>query len=102
MRRTLLGLALVAWPCLAAAQTPPQALPPAGDVLARNCLTCHGSDGRGVDAIPPIGGYAAEAIVVAMQDFQSGRRPATIMNRIARGYSEEQIKAIAAWLERIK
>jgi len=34
-----------------------------------------------------------------MADFKSGRRPATIMHQIARGYSERQIEQIALWLE---
>jgi cytochrome c553 len=32
-----------------------------------------------------------------MQEFRAGQRPATVMDRIAKGFSEDEIKAIAAW-----
>ncbi|MEA2840606.1 MAG: hypothetical protein QOF41_1936 [Methylobacteriaceae bacterium] len=33
-----------------------------------------------------------------MQDFRSGKREATIMTRIAKGFSDEETRAIAVWL----
>jgi cytochrome c553 len=33
-----------------------------------------------------------------MQDFKAGKRPATVMHQIARGYTDAQIDAIAAYL----
>jgi cytochrome c553 len=32
-----------------------------------------------------------------MQDFRAGKRPATVMDRIARGFTDEESQAIAAW-----
>jgi cytochrome subunit of sulfide dehydrogenase len=32
-----------------------------------------------------------------MQAYRSGQRPATVMDRIAKGFSDDEIKAIAAW-----
>jgi cytochrome c553 len=32
-----------------------------------------------------------------MQDFKAGRKPATIMHQLAKGYSDDQIQAIAAY-----
>ena len=37
------------------------------------------------------------AIVKAMQDFRSGQRTGTVMDRIAKGFTDEEIQAIAAW-----
>ena len=34
--------------------------------------------------------------------FKSGQRPGTIMDRIAKGFSDEEIRAIAAWYEQQK
>jgi cytochrome c553 len=48
--------------------------------------------------VPVLTGGNADAIVAAMQDFRSGKREATIMNRIAKGFSDEETRAIAAWL----
>jgi cytochrome c553 len=33
-----------------------------------------------------------------MQAFRSGQKPATVMNRIAKGFSDDEIRAIADWL----
>jgi sulfide dehydrogenase cytochrome subunit len=41
-------------------------------------------------------------IVEAMQQFRIGQRPATVMDRIAKGFSEEEVAAIAAWYARQK
>jgi cytochrome c553 len=43
-------------------------------------------------------GQNPAAIVAAMQAFRSGERPATVMRRIARGFSDDEIRAIAAWV----
>jgi cytochrome c553 len=44
-----------------------------------------------------LAGQDAGAMVAAMQAFRSGQRPATVMDRIAKGFSDDEIKAIAAW-----
>jgi len=33
-----------------------------------------------------------------MEGFRSGQRPSTVMGRIAKGFSDEEIRAIAGWL----
>jgi sulfide dehydrogenase cytochrome subunit len=49
--------------------------------------------------VPPIRGRDPAAIVAAMEEFRFGKRPATVMGRIARGFSEDEIRAIAVWLQ---
>ncbi|MFH5926880.1 c-type cytochrome [Roseomonas xinghualingensis] len=48
-------------------------------------------------AIPPIRGMPAEAIGASMRAFRTGERPATVMDRIAKGFTEEETQAIASW-----
>jgi cytochrome subunit of sulfide dehydrogenase len=36
-------------------------------------------------------------IVAAMEAFRAGQRPATVMDRLAKGFSQPEIAAIAAW-----
>jgi len=48
--------------------------------------------------VPSIRGREPAEIVAAMQAFRSGERPSTVMGRIARGFSDDEIRAIAAWL----
>ncbi len=85
----LLGALLVATSMTSHAQ---QAAPPAG---AASCSGCH-APARQSNAIPALEGRAPAEIIAAMQDFRAGRRPATLMDRIAKGFSEEEIAAIAA------
>jgi cytochrome c553 len=82
--------------CLSAvqAQSPVAAPAPAGAVT---CSGCHAPAVLG-SPVPPLAGRDADEIVAAMQDFRSGKREATIMNRIAKGFSDEETRPIAAWL----
>jgi len=64
---------------------------------ATSCSGCHGPGVPGA-AVPPLQGRTVEEIVVAMQDFRTGQRPATVMDRIAKGFTDEEARAIASWL----
>jgi cytochrome c553 len=69
--------------------------PPAG---ASSCSGCHPASAKVETPVPPIRGRAPADIVTAMQAFRSGERPSTVMGRIAKGFSDDEIRAIAAWL----
>ncbi len=66
-----------------------------GAILSSSCAGCHGTDGASPAAIPSIAGKTAEFIENAMLDFRSGKRPGTVMNRHASGYTDEEIRLIA-------
>ena len=44
-----------------------------------------------------LAGVPADRIVALMADYKSGNLPATIMHQIAKGYTDDQIKLIAAY-----
>jgi cytochrome c553 len=68
--------------------------PPPG---ASSCSGCHAT-GSNVDTpVPRLAGRKAEDIVAQMQAFKSGQKPSTIMARIAKGFSDAEIRAIADW-----
>ena len=48
--------------------------------------------------VPPILGRNPDEIIAAMLAFRSGERPSTVMGRIAKGFSDDEIRAIAVWL----
>lgn len=73
-----------------------QAAPPPG---ALGCAGCHQGAGT---ALPSLAALSAEDITAAMQQFRSGARPSTLMGRLAKGFSEEETRAIAAWLAATK
>ena len=67
--------------------------------LAATCSGCHGTDGKAAQgaAMPSLTGLSRDYIVAQMQAFRDGKRPATVMHQLAKGYSNEQIDAIAAY-----
>ena len=65
---------------------------------ASSCSGCHAVNARTKTAVPRIQGRSATDIVAAMADFRSGKRAATVMDRIAKGFTEDETKMIAAWL----
>ena len=66
--------------------------------LAAPCAICHGTDGRAVTKdVVPLAGLPREHIASQMRAFRDGQRPATVMHQIAKGYSDAQIDAMAAW-----
>ena len=91
MKALRLAVAMaVAWyqPLLAASDPPPG---------ATSCSGCH-SPGATASVIPRLYGRDAGDIATAMAGFRDGSRPATVMNRIAKGFTDDELRAIAAWL----
>ncbi len=81
----------------AAAQTP-AAAPIPGGVLAATCTGCHGTNGRSVGEIPSIYGKTETQIATAMLEFKNDRRPATVMNRHAKGFSDAEIAELSRYI----
>lgn len=77
-----------------AAAVAASAEPPAG---AASCTGCHPASARVTSPVTRLAGRDQGAIVRAMQDFRSGARPSTVMGKIARGFTDEEIQTIAAW-----
>lgn len=100
----LLAAALVAAPSIAFAQSPsPAGLDPASvRMLAAGCANCHGTDGITQGGMPNLAGQQRDYLIRTMQDFKQGKRPATIMHQLAKGYTDEQIEAISTYFSRIK
>lgn len=69
--------------------------PPPG---ASSCSGCHPPTASADTKVLPLRGQNPADIIAAMQAFRSGERPSTVMGRIAKGFSDEEIRAIAAWV----
>lgn len=89
MRASALALLLMAAP-VSAQEAPPG---------ASTCLGCH-SPVRTDAAIPSLRGRDAAEVATAMRAFREGTRPATLMDRLAKGFTEAETQAIAAWIVR--
>ncbi len=64
-------------------------------VLANTCFSCHGADGKSVGAMPSLAGKPAKYIAATMKAFRDGRKKGTVMNRIAKGFTADEIAALA-------
>ncbi len=91
---SILALALATLPLAAQAQAP---------LAAEGCLGCHGPEGRGgAPGAAAINGRSPAEMVAIMTAFRSNERPGTIMGRIARGYTDAEIAAVAEYFSRIR
>lgn len=72
-------------------------LTPAGiRSMAANCAACHGTNGYSAGgAIPGLAGRGKEDFITQIKAFKEGKREATVMHQIAKGYSDAEIAALA-------
>jgi len=67
-------------------------------MLSNTCAGCHGTNGSSVGpATPNIAGMNEELFVEMMHEYAKDEYPSTIMGRIARGYTDDEIKAMAGF-----
>ncbi len=72
-------------------------------MLSDTCSGCHGTDGvSGGPATPTIAGISKSYFTEVMEGFASGEIPSTIMGRIAKGYTEEEIGAMGDYFSKQK
>lgn len=89
--RVAVGIAtIVAWSPVRAASEPPPG--------AASCSGCHSAGATSASSVSRLYGRDAGDIMTAMAGFRDGSLPATVMNRIAKGFSDDELRAIAAWL----
>lgn len=67
---------------------------------AATCANCHGTDGKSValdSGLLGLAGLDKAYIVDQLNAFRDGKRPATVMHQIVKGYTPAQLDAIAAY-----
>ncbi|MEZ5653815.1 MAG: c-type cytochrome [Burkholderiaceae bacterium] len=69
--------------------------PDLGRYLAATCANCHGTNGKAIGDGARLAGLPADSIVKSMTQFSEGKKSATIMDQIAKGFTPEQIRLIA-------
>jgi sulfide dehydrogenase cytochrome subunit len=73
-----------------------------GRTIGVACSACHGPRGISEGAIPSIHDLPAKQIESALRAYRAEKRTGTIMNRIAKGYTDNQIAAIAQYFANLK
>jgi sulfide dehydrogenase cytochrome subunit len=69
-------------------------------LAAQGCVGCHGPNGAGMGGVPGLAGRDRAELIAQMNAFRANERPATIMGRVARGYTEAEIIASAEYFAR--
>ena len=110
MIRISIAAGLLSAAALAGAQqpAPPPAfaasnLSPMGvRALAANCAACHGTNGRPApgSTLEGLAGKPKNELAMAMNQFRAGKKPATLMHQISKGYTEAEIDALADYFSR--
>lgn len=79
---------------------------PASDLavkqLASTCTQCHGTNGRNTNDFYILAGKSEAFLLEELTRFKEGKREATVMHQISKGYSDEQLKALAAYFSKQK
>ena len=90
------GLAAAAL-CLTAGAAHAQVDPLQVRSWAAACANCHGTNGKAVagSGMGSLAGENKANMLQKLTDFRNGDRPSTIMQQIAKGYSEAQLTLIA-------
>jgi cytochrome c553 len=68
--------------------------PPPG---ATSCTGCHAARADVVGPGPRLAGGQGDEMLKALDGFRSGQKPATVMDRIVRGFTRDELQAIVAW-----
>jgi cytochrome c553 len=90
--RAWYGVAVLVGSASAALAALPE--PPAG---ASSCTGCHATTARADTAVPRLAGRPAADIIAQMHAFKTGQKPSTVMDRIAKGFTDAEVQAIADW-----
>lgn len=71
-------------------------------MIAQSCAGCHGQAGAGQGSVPDLRGYDRAAFIRIWDEFRTGARPAAIMNRIAPGFTDADVAALADYFSSLE
>jgi cytochrome c553 len=63
------------------------------------CATCHGPQAHGNDVFPRLAGQHADYLVKQALVIQRGLRAAPVMHDVIKDLSQDQMRAVATYLE---
>lgn len=65
-------------------------------LITATCLTCHSADSREAVTIPGLDGLTAVQIKQLLTAYKTDQEQGTIMNRISKALTDEEIEGISA------
>lgn len=70
--------------------------------MAASCTSCHGTYGIAQPGMESLAGQPKEDLLKKMLDFKSGKKPATLMHQLSKGYTDEQLEQLAGYFSALK
>ncbi len=70
--------------------------------LAASCASCHGTNGVAQQGMESLAGRPKDELLKQMLDFKTGKKPATIMHQLSKGYTDEQLEQLAGYFSALK
>jgi cytochrome c553 len=64
---------------------------------AASCSACHGTDGYSEGGMASLAGQNKDEMIKKMNEYKTGKRTASIMHQLSKGYTNEQIEQISAY-----
>ena len=69
----------------------------AGPIGAESCAACHV---KGMPGLGQLQGKPGEDILRVLEAYRSGALPSTMMGRIVRGFTPDEVRSLAIWFSR--
>lgn len=74
-----------------------------GKMLGNNCAACHGTLGKSENEyMPLLAGIDRNHLIQAMKEYRDDQRRSVVMNRVAKGYNDAEIEALADYFSNIR
>ena len=70
-----------------------------GKLIAYNCYSCHGVNLKNLNVSES---FKENELTQTLLEFKYDKKIVTIMNRISKGYTESEIKAVAQYISQSK
>lgn len=70
--------------------------------MAAACASCHGTNGVALDGMDSLAGKPKDDLLKKLMDFKTGKKPATIMHQLSKGYTDEQLTQLATYFSALK
>ena len=70
--------------------------------MAAACANCHGTKGVALEGMDTLAGKPQDELLKKLTDFKTGKKPATIMHQLSKGYTDEQLAQLAGYFSALK
>lgn len=70
--------------------------------MAASCSACHGTSGIAPQGMETLAGSPKDDLLKKLLDFKTGKKPATLMHQLSKGFSDEQLEQLAGYFAALK